>query len=893
MTPIPTPAQIRAQVAAIRSKAPSARVIAIHVPSPVEAIETVRINGEELVVAHCESVLEIRERLAAHRRDDPPLVVLTPVEQAELGSDVLARLARRQLVPIQPWQLVKERFRARWVDPRLVERHPWVARALLETEPEGGYPPAASGFLEAELAWRILFAELVGLTGERRDPEAIIEWSLGGRERFASLPGEIREGLCQVVAETSGALAGRIFAAAAEGDEDVLAVGLVARVLYGPAAAGDAVAIRATGMLEGDLGGGALAEADALAWAAASEAVIERRLDGEEPASVRPLLAAADALLARLGAGERAHHSRFLGSGYEKRLAGFADELVAFVDGKATSVPPALPAAAGSARECALARLEPARCERVGMALRLARWLAAQRSAGDARPGSFVAAARAYRQQGSYVDQARTRVWDGDTLAPLGVAYTRLSAAVDEVRERQNRVFAELFANWTATGSHDPGVLGVEQVLDRVVVPLAKSRPVLLAVIDGMGVAVFRELQADLVRRDWIEIRPPGEKAGKEAGLPVIAAVPPVSEVSRASLLGGELTRGKQAQEKKDFARHPGLVAAGEPPKPPVVFHKAELRTGEEVGLSRDVVDKISDRHRRVVGVVINAVDDHLAKGEQIRVDWTAHRIRPLEELLEAAREAERAVVLVSDHGHVIEHQSEMRRPADYRSGDPDRWRRARGDPGDGEVLLEGPRVLAGRVIVPWSERIRYGHPKNGYHGGAAPQEVVVPLAVFVPSSVSVDGWPEAAPEEPDWWVLTETTPAVERPRPGEQQRLFPREEAAAAAVAEAPSPEWIGKLLASEELAVQRAQAARTRLSDDRLRQILEALDEGGGKITRTALARRLGVPLLRINGIVSALRRVLNVEGYAVLAVDEASDTVELNRRLLDTQFGLEEKP
>ncbi|MCP4661970.1 MAG: BREX-2 system phosphatase PglZ, partial [bacterium] len=374
MTQVPTPAQIRAQVAAIRSKAPSARVIAIHVPSPVEALGTLRINGEELEVAHCQSVLEIRERLAAHRRDDPPLVVLTPVEQAELGSDVVARLARRQLVPIQPWQLVKERFRARWVDPRLVERHPWVARALLDIEPEGGspgggqmgsHPPAASGFLEAELAWRILFEELLGLAGGRRDPETVLEWSLGGRERFAPLADEIREGLCQVVAENSGALAGRIFAAAAAGGKDVLAVGLVARVLYGPAAAGDAVAIRATGMLEGDLGGGALVEAEALAWAAASEAVIERRLDGEEPASVRPLVAAGDALLARFGAGERAHHSRFLGAGYEQRLARFAGELSAFVDGEAGTVPPTLPEAAGSVRDCALARLDPARCERV------------------------------------------------------------------------------------------------------------------------------------------------------------------------------------------------------------------------------------------------------------------------------------------------------------------------------------------------------------------------------------------------------------------------------------------------------------------------------------------------------------------------------------------------
>ena len=37
------------------------------------------------------------------------------------------------------------------------------------------------------------------------------------------------------------------------------------------------------------------------------------------------------------------------------------------------------------------------------------------------------------------------------------------------------------------------------------------------------------------------------------------------------------------------------------------------------------------------------------------------------------------------------------------------------------------------------------------------------------------------------------------------------------------------------------------------------------------------------------SALRRVLNVDGYAVLSVDETSETIELNRALLATQFGL----
>jgi hypothetical protein len=57
-----------------------------------------------------------------------------------------------------------------------------------------------------------------------------------------------------------------------------------------------------------------------------------------------------------------------------------------------------------------------------------------------------------------------------------------------------------------------------------------------------------------------------------------------------------------------------------------------------------------------------------------------------------------------------------------------------------------------------------------------------------------------------------------------------------------------------------------------------------------RGALAQKLGEPELRIPGIVAAMRRILNVEGYAVLAVDDASGSVVLNRQLLEVQFELE---
>ena len=46
-----------------------------------------------------------------------------------------------------------------------------------------------------------------------------------------------------------------------------------------------------------------------------------------------------------------------------------------------------------------------------------------------------------------------------------------------------------------------------------------------------------------------------------------------------------------------------------------------------------------------------------------------------------------------------------------------------------------------GRAVLAVDERLRYGPLKAGYHGGGAPAEAVVPVAVLVPGAVpeSVD----------------------------------------------------------------------------------------------------------------------------------------------------------
>jgi len=55
-------------------------------------------------------------------------------------------------------------------------------------------------------------------------------------------------------------------------------------------------------------------------------------------------------------------------------------------------------------------------------------------------------------------------------------------------------------------------------------------------------------------------------------------------------------------------------------------------------------------------------------------------------------------------------------------------------------------------------------------------------------------------------------------------------------------------------------------------------------------AVERHLGMSRPAARGIVSGMMRLLNVEGYAVLLLDDATDTLSLNEPLLVQQFGLD---
>jgi hypothetical protein len=315
------------------------------------------------------------------------------------------------------------------------------------------------------------------------------------------------------------------------------------------------------------------------------------------------------------------------------------------------------------------------------------------------------------------------------------------------------------------------------------------------------------------------------------------------------------------------------------------------------------VRNEIAASHRRVVGVVVNAVDDYLLKGEQIDTRWSRDAIKVLPTLLHEAKAAHGMVIVLADHGHVLDHQTQGR---PHEGGE--RWRIDEGNPAADEVELTGSRVVipdTHRLIAPWTEKVRYGVKKNGYHGGVSPQEMIVPITVLCASDALPAGWREAPITTPAWW----DEPFLER-QPGEEAPislkpvtskgfgpLFDSVQADRAAVqptavagtSKELVPSWITALLASPILAEQKRLAGRTVPADELISKLLTALDRRGGKLTATALARAIEYPSLRLPGLLAVMQRVLNIDGYAVLTRDEASDTIALHRDLLCRQFDL----
>ncbi|MBK6942982.1 MAG: BREX-2 system phosphatase PglZ [Planctomycetes bacterium] len=887
-------AELKAHLQQFLRKTEWRPVIALRTASTWNGPSSIEVDGVTFDVVACSSTLAVRESMAkfepladTHHR----LVVLTDVADRELGDDVLAHVAKGRGVPPNRWAAVPGLFGATNLDPSLTSL-PWLADALIRATPSSGYPKVPSGWLDEETAWNALCSIELGLQERRPDLAALLAWSLqeDAQQRFDRLDAQIRSALPGWWARTAGPSAD-LLVRALRGVRvaEALPLGLAMAIIYAEGFESDVRRREAAILVQSQLGGEPIDVAVARAFGATAERVYVRQRSLRGSSEVRRWLDAADEWVTKLRIDTEAYRSDYVPKSMKQRQVRFAEKLKAVLVGQAALSE--LELLRDSVVSHADVRFGDGknRDEYVRMAVRLARWWSRRTSSSAS---SWIEAVRSYARDGAFVDRAREALRRTmDVPEELNQAVRELVAQVSEHRTRENERFASLLAEWTRVGGALPSALvPIEEVLDRVVTPIGAQGPVFLLVIDGLSLAAFEELVDDFERYGFSELR----RADGDGRLTAIGVLPTVTEACRTSLLCGALRTGDEATERSGFASHPGLRGVSTK-GPPLLFHKAALKGSGGVGLADDVRAEVAGT-RRVVGVVLNAVDDHLLKGDQSRFTWTIERISPLPALLEAARESKRTIIVTADHGHVLHHESRFRT---YSDGG-ERWRGAVEPIETDEVRLAGPRVLLGSpdIVAPWSESLRYGGQKNGYHGGATPQEVLVPVAIWSAGNASPNGFVEVAPSRPDWWSdapipssrqqgPSSAAPPTARPRVPSGM-LFDT----VTTVSASSSPagiDWVSAMLASKSYAQQLRLAGRAAPAADRIRATLEALANAGCTLTRAALSRQLDLPLVRLNGVLTQLRKILNVDGYDVLSIDGESDTVRLDLKLLETQFEL----
>jgi PglZ domain len=869
-----------------------------------------------VAVAGCPTVLSVLDAISRDRGPDAYLVVLTSCGDDVLGESIRSLAIAPSVLPVDRWDLIQAAFGTSRLEPTLTRKdNGWLAEALLDAQPVGGWRKVNGPVLSRDAAVRSLAAVRLrpsaGSSGTSArgadadevgvDAAGMLEWTLdrSAVAGFRLLRPEERDGLITWLRTEVGPVAEVIFALADQSDlSDVIPLGLAFAALYTDAAhtgtgqrpdvltaRGRAVGRYFTGKPPGD--------AVLSAFGDAAESLVGRWIDNGKALVASDLCLRAEAVLADLGADTVAAESNVLDAGLDARLAGVLQAI-----GQALPRPTVatLEPAETAFRALAGHRRRRDRTDdiRTAMAaLRVARWLA---TPPEDAPGSLGDAATRMLRSWGWADRALSIVSRADTSRVPGLApvYDQLLSAGATRRAELNQAFAGRLVTWTAGSSTTDDLLLVENILERIGKPLAAKRLPLVLVLDGMSVAAACDL-VDQITASGLWLEAGRRQDGRE---PALSTVPSITSIARASLLSGTLCTGSQAEENAGFASFWGNRKTR-------LFHKGELTAAPVKDLHRDVRDAILDPEI-VVGVVLNTIDDMLDRGREGSLAyWDVERVTHLRAILDEARRAGRPVILTADHGHVLDRGTPSY-PAQSGSA---RYRT--GTPGDGEVVIGGPRVLTpgNTVVAAVDEGIHYQGRKAGYHGGASPAEVVVPVIVLVPSAATLpSGWYPYEPKghAPAWWDASQPEPVAAVPSPVPPRHAERARAKAAAQKAEqeqpgdtlfgmaeldvpaeaAPEPSLGRQVVASGRLAAQR-QFARRMPDDERIVALIDGLAAVGGKATIGETARIAGEPAVRMSGYIAQVSRLLNVDGYPVIRTADEGRTVELNTELLRQQF------
>ena len=167
-----TEPEIRALVAsATRKFGGDVSTLGIHADTAAIETDEIEVDGQHWQVRTVSSPYLVRRELSRLAKGER-MVVVTPLDEGELGIDILSRFPSPRLERVEPWRMVAEHFGAESLDPRL-STLAWLPQAMQHLGNAGAVEPSSGSRLGLEHVW----TELLALIGVPRGPVTWNHWS--------------------------------------------------------------------------------------------------------------------------------------------------------------------------------------------------------------------------------------------------------------------------------------------------------------------------------------------------------------------------------------------------------------------------------------------------------------------------------------------------------------------------------------------------------------------------------------------------------------------------------------------------------------------------------------------------------------------------------------------
>lgn len=343
-----------------------------------------------------------------------------------------------------------------------------------------------------------------------------------------------------------------------------------------------------------------------------------------------------------------------------------------------------------------------------------------------------------YSSNGAYMDLAMEQLRElVQQKAPnLSEPAQRVCRRFAQLRDRMNRAFADVYFSayeaLTKLADKEASVLSVGRFHDAVLKSALDQGRVFLVIMDGMSYPSYLSLASGL----------PRDVTAEPACL--LAGLPSITNISRYALFAGWLPPAfsddeeayeldQEASRNEDEALQQVLHLA---PTEVRIFRKKDWEHPKRI------LKALGDERIRLVGLVVNYIDERVRSETQESFLFELSDIGPLSTFIKEALAEGRTVILCADHGFTPYFSDERRLPmargvsrfGRYVILDRGQWE------GVKDELLEGVKVwegypLKGKWTLLLTDFGAYvGKKKNGFHGGIGLEEIVVPCITLLPT---------------------------------------------------------------------------------------------------------------------------------------------------------------